>query len=69
LLTNLIYLLAALVAVVVIVIVSPNTALTVPLCLILIALMAVVATLNRSTPDLVSVLHAVTDLVRGRPRP
>jgi hypothetical protein len=41
----------------------------VTLSIILIALTAVVATLSRDTNDLVSILNAATDLLRGRPEP
>lgn len=67
--TNLAYLAAALGATIVIVRIAPHAATAVTLCIILIALTAVVATLSRETTDLVSTLNAATDLIHGRPEP
>lgn len=53
-------------AIVVMAKVAPNTATAVSLCVVLIGLAAVPATLSRQTDDFVRVLEAVSSLIHGR---
>lgn len=63
---NLVYLAAAVVAVAIIFDRAPSTPAAIAGCLSVIAVMAVTATLAREPADLVRVIVAVTDLMRGR---
>lgn len=65
--SNLLYLAAAVVAAVFVFDKAPSTSAGIALCVLVIAIMAVAATLIRDTAELVQVIAAVTDLVRGRP--
>lgn len=65
-LNNLLYLTASVIAIAVIVRISPTPASAVSLTVVLIALTAVVATLSDDPSDLARIIDAITDLVRGR---
>lgn len=68
-LTKLILLAAGLVAVVTIARIASTPAAIAALGVLLIALLAVLAVLTGNPDDLVKVLGAITDLLRGRPGP